>query len=248
MLRTSNPTLSEKVFRSAGVAGTRTDSMTISGTINKTILLLLLTIASAGWIWGKVMADPTASFNGWMLGGALGGFAVAMIISFKREWAGYLAPAYALLEGLFLGAISAFFEAMYPGLVLRAVMLTLAVMLVMLTAYRSGWIKVTEKFRSVLMVATAGIALAYLATWILGMFGVHFDAMYDSSPLGIGISLVVVAVAALNLLLDFDFVEKGSAANLPKHMEWYAAFGLMVTLVWLYIEMLRLLSRFASRD
>ena len=248
MFGTSNPTLTDKIFRSAGVAGTQTESMTISGTINKTLILLALTIISAGWIWGKVMADPTASFQGWMIGGAIGGFVLALIISFKREWAGYLAPAYALLEGLFLGAISAFFEAMYPGLVLRAVMLTLTVMLVMLSAYRSGWINVNEKFRSILFAATAGIALAYLATWILGFFGIHFAAMYDSSPLGIGISLVIVAVAALNLLLDFGFIEKGSSANLPKHMEWYAAFGLMVTLIWLYIEMLRLLARFANRE
>ena len=248
MFRTSNPTLSEKMFQSVGFAGSKSEAMTIGGTINKTLVLLLLTIVSAGWIWSKVITDPSASYIGWIMGGAIGGLIVALVISFKKEWAGYLAPAYALLEGLFLGAISAIFESMYPGLVLRAVLLTLAVMFVMLTAYRSGWIKVTEKFRSILMIATAGIMLAYFVVWIIGLFGVQFSAMYDSSPLGIGISLFVVAIAALNLLLDFDFIEKGSQANLPKYMEWFAAFGLMVTLIWLYIEMLKLLARFANRD
>lgn len=248
MFRTSNPTLSEKMFRSAGFAGTQSEAMTIGGTINKTLVLLVLALVSAGWMWSKVIANPEASFMGWMMGGAIGGLVVAIVISFKKEWAPYLAPAYALLQGLFLGAISALFESMYPGLVVRAVLLTLAVMFVMLTAYRSGWIKVTEKFRSILIAATMGIVLVYAVVWILSFFGIQFSAMYDSSPLGIGISLVVVAVAALNLLLDFDFIEKGTQANLPRYMEWFAAFGLMVTLIWLYIEMLKLLARFAGRD
>jgi uncharacterized YccA/Bax inhibitor family protein len=246
MLRTSNPTLNEKVFQSAGFAVTGSETMTIKGTINKSIILLLLIIASAAWIWSKFLNNPELSIQGWLIGGAIGGFITALLISFKKEWSPMLAPVYALLEGLFLGGISAIFNLEYPGIVTQAVALTLGVMFIMLFIYRSGLIKVTQKLRFIIMGATAAIALVYLVIFIISLFGVHVSAMYDSSPLGIGISLIVIGVAAFNFLLDFDLIEKSSQTNLPRYMEWYAAFGLMVTLIWLYIEMLRLLVRLAN--
>jgi len=175
--------------------------------------------------------------------GGIGGFITALVTIFKRSWSALTAPVYAVLEGLFLGAISAFFEAQYPGLVMQAVALTIGTLLVMLLAYKTGLIKVTQKFRMGVVAATGAIALVYMMSWILSMFGVQSHIMTSSGGIGIVISLVVVVVAALNLVLDFDFMDKGSQAGLPKYMEWYAAFGLMVTLVWLYLEMLRLLSR-----
>jgi len=247
MLRTSNPTLSEKIFQSINRTQSLSETMTVKGTINKSIILLLLVIASAAWMWGKVMNDPELSLNGWLIGGAIGGFVVAIVISFKKEWAPVLSPVYALLEGIFLGGISAIFNEMYPGIVTQAVALTLGVMFIMLFIYRSGLIKVTQKFRFIIMGATAAIALVYLIFFVMHLFGANVSIMYDSSPLGIGISLLVVGIAAFNFLLDFDLIEKGAESNLPKYMEWYAAFGLMVTLIWLYIEMLRLLAKIAGR-
>jgi uncharacterized YccA/Bax inhibitor family protein len=171
---------------------------------------------------------------------------------FKKEWSPFLAPAYALLEGLFLGAVSAMYNNAFanvaPGIVMNAVGLTLGTAFAMYFLYANGIIKVTEKFRSVLILATAGIAVFYLITLILGFFNIRFDFLSQGSLIGIGFSLVVVVIAALNLLLDFDMIEQGSAAGAPKYMEWYGAFGLMVTLVWLYLEILRLLSKISSRD
>jgi uncharacterized YccA/Bax inhibitor family protein len=158
------------------------------------------------------------------------------------------APIYAVFEGLFLGAISAMFEAMYPGLVMRAVSLTFGVFFIMLLLYRSGTIRATQKFRTVILAATGGIALVYFVSFIAGMFGVNFGFMTGNSMMSIGFSLVVVVIAALNLILDFDMITRGADAMAPKYMEWYGAFGLMVTLIWLYLELLRLLSKIASRD
>jgi uncharacterized YccA/Bax inhibitor family protein len=188
------------------------------------------------------------SMSGWLIGGALGGFAVAIAMMFMKKYAGILAPIYAVLEGLFLGAISAIFESMYPGIVMNAVLGTFATFLTMLFAYRTGLIKVTEKLRSIIVIATGAIAVMYLLSWIMGMFGVGMSFLHDSSMLSIGISLFVIVIAALNLLLDFDFIEKGSSMGAPKYMEWFGAFGLLVTLVWLYIEFLRLLAKLQSRD
>ena len=245
MLRTSNPTLSEKAFQSVDFSRSTNETMTIRGTINKAIILLLLSIASAAWIWSNVNT-PEFPLQAWIVGGSIGGFIAALVVIFKKSWAGYVAPIYALLEGLFLGAISAIFNEAYPGIVIQAVALTLGVMFIMLIAYQSGWIKMTRKLRAIIVGSTAAIALVYLLFFIISLFGVNISFMYDSSPLGIIISLIVVAVAAFNFLLDFEVIEKGAQANLPKYMEWYSAFGLMVTLVWLYIEMLRLLARFAN--
>ncbi len=249
MLRTSNPALNEKVFRKS-IAESGSQTMTINGSIQKTALLVLLTVAGASYTWSKFLSAGPEMVQGWMIGGAIGGFIAAMVIVFKRNLAKYVAPIYAVLEGLFLGAISAYFNAMFPaeGIVMRAIALTFGVLFAMLMLYRAGIIKATKKFRSGVMAATGGVALVYFVTIIANMFGANLTFMYESSLLGIGISLVIVIIAALNLILDFDFIEKGSQAGLDKNMEWYAAFGLMVTLVWLYIEILRLLALFAGRD
>jgi len=199
-------------------------------------------------VWGQFSPQNPGATQGWLIFGAIGGFIAALVTIFKQRWAPITAPIYALLQGLFLGGISAFFEAMYPGIVMQAVALTFAVMLAMLALYRSGWIKVTQKFRMGVMAATGGLAMFYLLSIVLGMFNVEIPMLYSSSPIGIGFSIIVVIIAALNLVLDFDFIDRAAQAQAPKHIEWYAAFGLTLTLIWLYIEILRLLSRFASGD
>jgi uncharacterized YccA/Bax inhibitor family protein len=183
----------------------------------------------------------------WMVAGVLGGFVVAMVTIFKKEWSPVTAPIYALLEGLALGGISAAMELRYPGIAIEAVGLTFGTLFVLLLAYRSGLIPVTQKLRMGIVAATGGIAVFYLMEMVLGIFGIHFAAINGSGLIGIGFSLFVVAIAALNLVLDFDFIESGVQAGAPKYMEWYGAFGIMVTLVWLYIEILRLLSKLNNR-
>ena len=183
----------------------------------------------------------------WIIGGAIGGFVVALITIFKKQWAAFTAPLYALLEGLFLGGFSAIFEAKYPGIVIQAVTLTFGTLFCLLLAYRSGLIKATENFKLGVVAATGGIALIYMATIFLGFFGVRMPFIHESGTIGIAFSLFVVVIAALNLVLDFDFIENGAARGAPKYMEWYAAFGLMVTLIWLYIEILRLLAKLRGR-
>jgi uncharacterized YccA/Bax inhibitor family protein len=190
------------------------------------------------------MADVTP----WMLGGMLGGFVFAMVTIFKKEWSPVTAPIYALLEGLVLGGLSAVFDQRYPGIGIQAVSLTFGTLFVLLLAYSSGWIKVTEKLRLGIVAATGGIAVFYLAELVLGFFGIQFVSINGSGLIGIGFSLVVVTVAALNLVLDFDFIEQGVKVGAPRYMEWYGAFGIMVTLVWLYLEILRLLSKLRSRN
>lgn len=250
--KTSNPILKEKAFNKEA-SFVHTSSMTVNGTIQKTGILLLILMIAASYTWGIFfnsgdMENAMGSMGPWVIGGALGGFAVAIVMMFMKKYAGFLAPIYAVLEGVFLGAISAIFESMYPGIVMNAVLGTFATFLVMLFTYRTGLIKVTEKFKSIIFVATGAIAMMYLLSWIMGMFGVGMSFLHDSSMLSIGISVFVIVIAALNLLLDFDFIEKGSAMGAPKYMEWYGAFGLLVTLVWLYIEFLRLLSKLQGRD
>jgi uncharacterized YccA/Bax inhibitor family protein len=179
--------------------------------------------------------------------GLVGGFIVALVTIFKKNWAAFTAPLYALFEGLMLGALSATLEARYPGIAIQAVGLTFGTLLAMLIAYSSGLIKPTQKFKTGVIAATGGIALLYLATMGLGFFGVHIPYIYGNGLVGIGFSLFVVVIAALNLVLDFDLIQSGVASGAPKYMEWYCAFGLLVTLVWLYIEMLRLLSKLNRR-
>jgi uncharacterized YccA/Bax inhibitor family protein len=243
-MRTSNPALNAKTFERFGplAAG---EGMTIDGTVHRAAFLLLLLVATATWTWVQTFAGtPT---TGYLWGGLLGGFVVALITIFKPTLAPVTAPIYALLEGLALGAISAFFEARYPGIVIQAVALTFGVLVALLIAYRSGAIPVTQNFRMGVVAATGGIAVFYLVAIGMSFFGVRIAFLHEGSLLGIGFSVFVVVIAALNLVLDFDFITKGAEQGAPKFMEWYAAFGLMVTLIWLYLEILRLLSKLRSR-
>jgi uncharacterized YccA/Bax inhibitor family protein len=223
--------------------------MTIMGTVHKTGFLLLLVIIGAWWTWRMFFAAEgnPAVVMPWVMGGAIGGLVMALVTIFKKEWAGVTAPAYAVLEGFMLGGISSILEARYPGIVIQAVGLTFGTLFGLLIAYRSGMIKVTQNFRLGVVAATGGIFLMYMATWVLSFFGITMPFIHDNSIIGIGISLFIVVVAALNLVLDFDFIEHGAEQSAPKFMEWYAAFSLIVTLVWLYLEILRLLSKLSSR-
>jgi uncharacterized YccA/Bax inhibitor family protein len=220
--------------------------MTIGGTVNKSFMLLALLIGAAVISW-------VMFFNGYdmfplMVGGAIGGFVLALIISFAPKSAPFLAPIYAVAEGLFLGALSANYESLYYGITLQAALLTMCVFLGMLLAYKTGLIKASPGFRRGIIAATAGVALVYLLSFVLGLFGVTVPYLHDSTPIGIGISIVIIIIAALNFVLDFNFIEEGAQQGAPKYMEWYGSFGLLVTLVWLYIEIIRLLSKLANRD
>ena len=253
-MRSGNPALKQDTFldlNSGRVLAGDPRAMTLNGTVNKTGILLLLTVLTAAFSWHASLdanGIPLPAARLYLLGGAIGGFILAMVTIFKQQWAPVTAPLYALVEGLFLGAISAMYEARFDGIVLQAVILTFGTLFALLAAYRSGLIKATENFKLGVVAATGGIALVYLATIVLGLFGINIPYIHDSGLIGIGFSLFVVVVAALNLVLDFDFIESGVDNGAPKYMEWYAAFGLMVTLVWLYLEFLRLLSKLQSRD
>jgi len=240
-VRTGNPALQADAFRTARIHAGE-DAMTIEGAVNKTALALLLVVAAAAWTWSL---GPAA--GPLVLVGALGGFVLALATTFKPAWAAVTAPLYAVLEGLALGAISRMFELRYPGLVSQAVFCTFGTLAAMLIAYRAGWVQATERFKMGVMAATGGIALVYLVAMVLALFHVSTPVFGGGGPLGIGISVFVVVVAALNLVLDFDLIESGAERGAPKYMEWYAAFALLVTLVWLYLELLRLLSRLQER-
>lgn len=245
-MRTANPALNAKTFeRYSGMART-SGVMTISGTVNKTAILVVLALVSAAYVWRLSFAGQ--AINGLLLIGLIGGLVAAIATIFKNQWAPYTAPAYAVLEGLFLGGISAMFEMRFPGIVMQAVALTFGTLFALLFAYRSGMIRATENFKLGIVAATGGIFVVYLLSMLLGFFGINMPFIHDSGPVGILFSLFVVVIAALNLVLDFDFIEHGAEHGAPKHMEWYAAFGLMVTLVWLYLEILRLLAKLQSRD
>jgi uncharacterized YccA/Bax inhibitor family protein len=246
-MRTSNPALNERAFQ--GERAVLGDTMTLQGTVNKTGVLLICVIATAAWTWNLFLHShsPQTVMPLAILGG-IGGLIVAMVTIFKKQWAGITAPIYALLEGLVLGSISAILEVRFPGIAIQAVSLTFGTLVILLLAYRSGLIAVTEKFRLGIIAATGGIALFYIVEIVLGFFGIHFTAINGSGVIGIGFSVFVVIIAALNLVLDFDFIETGVRVGAPKYMEWYGAFGLMVTLIWLYFEILRLLSKIRSRE
>ncbi len=247
LMRTSNPALNDKIFQGGHAA--YGEAMTLNGTVNKTGILLLCTAATAAWTWQQFgLAHSPDSVAGWMMLGLLGGFVMAMVTIFKRQWAPVTAPIYALLEGLALGGLSAMMELRFPGIAMQAVGLTFGTLLVLLLAYRSGMIAVTQKFRLGVVAATGAVALFYFGQIILGFFGVHFSSINGYGLIGIGVSVVIVIIAALNLVLDFDFIETGVRGGAPKYMEWYGAFGLMVTLIWLYLEILRLLSKMRSRN
>jgi uncharacterized YccA/Bax inhibitor family protein len=252
-MRTGNPALNGKVFQQFeatandryDVAGAAT-TMTVAGTTFKTGILLLLAILTAGFTWNLSLAGQAAM--PWMIGGMIGGLALALVTIFKPNWSPVTAPGYALAEGLLLGGISAMYSTLYDGIIVQAVMLTFGTMLSMLVAYGLGLVRATEKFRAGVFAATGGICLVYLVSFVMSFFGTSIPYIHGSGLIGIGFSLFVVVVAALNLVLDFDFIERGAAAKAPKYMEWYGAFGLMVTLVWLYIEILRLLSKLSRRN
>ena len=237
-MRSGNPALSAKTFNNA--VGTGTEKMTIGGTVNKTAMSLLLLMATASYTW----TNPSPAL---MMFGLFGGLIMAIITIFKKTWAPYTVSGYALLKGLALGGISRFFEMQYPGIVSQAVFLTFGILAALLLAYKSGLIKVTENFKLGVIAATGGIFFLYLISWIMSMFGGSIVFIHNNDTFGILFSLGVVVIASLNLVLDFDFIEEGAEMGAPKYMEWYGAFGLLVTLIWLYLEILRLLVKLYSR-
>ena len=245
LFKTSNPALNENTFEGrVAVAG---EAMTLQGTVNKTGVLLLCVVITSAWTWGIAHSQAPEAALPWMMGGLIGGLVFALATIFKKEWSPITAPIYALCEGLVLGGISALLERSYPGIAIQAMGLTFGVTAVMLMLYRTGVLRATPKFTVGVVAATGGIFVVYMVDLVLGIFGRHVPLLNSSGPLGIGVSAVIVIIAALNLILDFDFVETGVHARAPKYMEWYGAFGIMVTLVWMYMEILRLLSKMRQR-
>ena len=248
-MESSNPTLNEKTFGAARV-GVGEPAMTVQGTVNKTFILLAVLMATAMWTWSKT-TDPSAA--GYLqiifFGSMIAGLILAIATSFKPKWSPICAPLYAACEGLFLGILSADFEMRYPGIVVQAVGLTFAVTMAMLLGYKAGWLQATPGLRKGLMIAMGGIMIFYAVVWIASMFGIHPPGFLNGGgPLGIAFSLFVVGIAAMSLILDFDIIESGAREGLEKYMEWYGAFALMVTLIWLYMEILRLLSKINRRN
>ena len=252
MMNSNNPFFKTKSFKENNdvthnaVLIDYNQTMTVSGTMNKSFLMLILLIASAAITW-------IMTFNGqnpmvFSIGGAIVGFILVLIATFKPQYSGFLAPGYAIFEGLFIGGFSAIFETMYPGIVIQAVSCTFVTFMVCFGLYKYEIVKVTERFRSVVLAATLAIATYYLISWLLSLFTSFQPVHNGNSWMSIGISVFVIVIAALNLFLDFDQIEKGAQQKMPKYMEWYGAMGLMITLVWLYIEFLRLLSKLSSRD
>jgi uncharacterized YccA/Bax inhibitor family protein len=254
-MKSGNPVLQPKYFSSNDtlVYGREDQVMTVQGSVNKALTLAIMLIISAAFVWTRSFQHwgEEAVFNPqiaapWIMVGAFGGFIVAIITAFKPVWSPYTAPTYAVLEGLFLGGISAQMEFSYPGIVMPAVLLTMGTLTAMLLAFKANIIRVSDKFRAGMVAATGGIALVYLLSFVLSFFGINIPLIHGSGVIGIGFSLIVVGIAALNLVLDFDFIEQGARRRAPKYLEWYGAFGLMVTLVWLYLEFLRLLAKLNS--
>jgi uncharacterized YccA/Bax inhibitor family protein len=259
LFKSGNPTLSENRFRDTVIEDAIViddNAMTVKGTLNKFGFLFLMTLGTAYYSWHQFALG--GDVRPLMLLGVFGGLGVALAIVFKKEWSPYLAPAYALLEGLFVGSVSALFEYStpaqdgtangYSGIVLQAVGLTFAVVIAMYLLYTFKIIQATQRFKAVVLTATAGIAIFYLVCWVISMFGIAAPSfLFQSTPLGIGFSVFMVALASLNLILDFDMIEQGAKSGAPKYMEWYGAFGLLVTIVWLYMEILRLLSKLNRR-
>jgi uncharacterized YccA/Bax inhibitor family protein len=243
-MKSSNPVLSEATYAGSAVHVGYGPTMTISGTVNKAGILMLLVLLSAAYTWNQFFnTRDIASMGGYTMIGAFGGFIVAMVTVFKKEWSPITAPMYALLEGLFLGALSATMELRFPGIAIESVALTFGTCFCLLMVYRAGIIRATPNFTRGIIAATGGIALVYIASMVLGLFHVQIPGIFGGGPIGILFSLGVVTIAALNLILDFNMIEEGARRNAPKYMEWYSAFGLMVTLVWLYLEIVRLLAK-----
>ena len=238
-MMSGNPVLSKSTFSSARE---HSETMTINGTVNKTAICLFLMV-------GTVYLTFNSINPGILIACGIGGFIVAIVTVFKKEWAPITVPLYAILEGGLLGGVSFMYNSLYDGIVTNAIFLTVGILLSLLVAYRSGYIKPTENFKLGIFAATGGIAIIYLINFVMGFFGSSMGIMQidNASPMSIGFSIVVVIIAALNLVLDFDFIEEGSEKGAPKYMEWYGAFGLLVTLIWLYLEILRLLAKLNSR-
>jgi uncharacterized YccA/Bax inhibitor family protein len=244
-MRSGNPALTADTFgRIGAIPGG--ESMSLTGTVNKTGLSLVILLVTASYMWNRGAADP--SLGAWIMVSVVAGFVVALITIFKQTLARYTTPLYAALEGVALGGISVVFEARFPGIVSQAIFLTFGTLGALLIAYRTGVIRATENFKLGVVAATGGIALVYLMSFVLGFFGVNVPLIHSSGTFGILFSVFVVVIAALNLVLDFDFIEQGVERGAPKHMEWYGAFGLLVTLVWLYLEILHLLAKLQSRE
>lgn len=256
LTKTSNPIFGQKTYDQAYANSYGNETMTLNGTINKTILVLLFVISAAFYTWQKFFEvydpiDPSLAVSGivkYLLIGGIGGFILALVATFTPKWSGYTTPIYAILEGMFLGGLSAMFEARYPGLVIRAVALTFAVFFSMLVIYRQRIIKVTGAFRKGMLSAMFGLMMVYLVSWIAGMFGANVSYLHGGGSFGLIFSLIVTGISAFSLMLDFDFIESNAANRAPKYMEWYSVFGLLVSLVWLYINILRLLSILSRRN
>ena len=242
-MKSSNPILKPSIFAKYGAPDAA--YMTIDGTVNKTAILMAVLLATAGFTWFVSGGDAGAALP-WLFIGIIGGLVSCLATVFKKNWAPVTAPIYAAFEGLVIGGLSSILEAEYPGIAFQAAGLTIGVLFAMLFAYRARIIRATEKFKMGVFIATASIGIVYLASMVLGLFGVDLPYLHSAGPVGILISLVIVGVAALNLILDFDLIEQGSKSGAPQYMEWYGAFALMVTLIWLYIEILRLLSKLRS--
>ena len=238
-LRSGNPVLSKRTFANQG---SYSETMTIEGTVNKTALSLFLLVGTGYLTFNAI--NP-----GILIACGIGGFIIAIVTVFKKQWAPITVPLYAILEGGLLGGVSFMYNSLYDGIVTNAIFLTVGILLSLLIAYRSGYIKATENFKLGIFAATGGIAIVYLINFVMGFFGSGMGIMRidNASPMSIGFSLIVVVIAALNLVLDFDFIEEGAEKGAPKYMEWYGAFGLLVTLIWLYLEILRLLAKLRSR-
>jgi len=251
LFQSGNPTLSEKIFERT-VDRTDTGLMTVKGSIVKFGFLLMMVIVGAVFTWTRYYNMQQNTMGTFLMIGLFGGMITGLVISFKPTLAKYLAPAYGLLEGFVLGALSAIindmFATKYPNLVITAVGLTLGVAVAMFLLYSFRIIKPTQKFKAVIVSSILGIGIFYLITIVLSLFHIYIPFMQigNSSPLAIGINLFIVAIAALSLILDFEMIEVGANTGAPKYMEWYGAWGLLVTMVWLYLEILKLLSRFAN--
>jgi uncharacterized YccA/Bax inhibitor family protein len=250
LLKGGNPAISEKTFEK--IQQHEGELMTVRGTMNKFGMMFIFLLAAAVFTWTIFYNDGPEAVTPWLWGSLICGMILALIIIIKKTWAPYLALGYALCQGLFLGAISAFYDFAfadtYPSIVIHAVMLTFGTAIAMFLLFHFGIIKATNTFKKVVFTATAGIAIFYLIAMVMRMFGTQMPYLHDNGAMGIGISLVIVVVAALNLILDFDMIENGAANGAPKYFEWYGAFGLMVTIIWLYLEMLRLLSKLTSKN
>lgn len=247
-MKSSNPALISNPFSGFGIVS-ESEAMTTRGTVNKTFILLSLVLLPALWVWRKfyLSGGHIEVIQSWMTVGLIGGLIFSLATIFKKNWAPITAPLYSIMQGLFLGGISSVMETAYPGIVSQAFSLSIATLLIMLMAYQTGWIRPTERFKWGVVAATGAIALVYLVSMVLGFFNISVSLINGTSLFSILFSLFVVGIAALNFILDFDFIQQGSRAGIPKYMEWYGAFALMVTLIWLYVEILRLLAKISDR-